>query len=535
MPLEDLFYIYPFPDFAPKISDNSSGKEEKKGLKNELDIKVESSTKGRIHTEEVPLVTEHFIIPISEEQDSNRTSPNTVYNSPMNVSYSENETENEILVEDIGISSLNFYHTVDEQEGTGKKDSKVSSTDISEDEEEGSLSLNRIKTKKTESFPAKKSKNKWNTQKMKRVMKRLSSMGGIRIWSRLKSKRIEEEFWIEVFLKQQDGNRHESLKSYWGRFTLWKNNPSIHESFFEWQSRYFPDIAKTINSGVIYFDDEMQQKASLIIKNGLCYLEGKPYCTENESTFLSGKGTAIYVIDLRRRIYVSSQHIDELHHSRLMGGRAILGAGTLKTDQNGSITFITNRSGHYKPTREQLYNTLFILRSQGVNLKEVRLIEKTKIAVLVFSSALEWLETKGECLPILCNSLQFNRKEGRIDTLKPSSSVAYKKNGLKSWVKYGVNASKTEFKDVISFKIKKNKEDVLIHREIRFNALAFANSSIQGLLSIEGCTLVRDQKGDITRIEVPSKEEELAIVQYLGGMDVDTSRINFFRTRSLDS
>ena len=82
---------------------------------------------------------------------------------------------------------------------------------------------------------------------------------------------------------------------------------------------------------------------------------------------------AIFIIDSKLDLYVSSQEYLHFHHSSLTQGEAILAAGELKTDPLGKILEITNSSGHYHPLPKDMIACLDYFHKKGVNLKEVKL------------------------------------------------------------------------------------------------------------------------------------------------------------------
>ena len=52
-----------------------------------------------------------------------------------------------------------------------------------------------------------------------------------------------------------------------------------------------------------------------------------------------------------------------------MGGKPVSGAGELEVS-NGEVIGITDRSGHYTPTREMTQQTVQRLRDQGIPIRD---------------------------------------------------------------------------------------------------------------------------------------------------------------------
>ena len=82
-------------------------------------------------------------------------------------------------------------------------------------------------------------------------------------------------------------------------------------------------------------------------------------------THFSGPGYAIYVMSKEGHLYVSSHSVGHRHHSSLLAGGVVAGAGELKVSA-GWLRWISNKSGHYQPDVFDMYQTLRSLESQGV-------------------------------------------------------------------------------------------------------------------------------------------------------------------------
>jgi hypothetical protein len=87
-----------------------------------------------------------------------------------------------------------------------------------------------------------------------------------------------------------------------------------------------------------------------------------------------------------------------MHHSSVLSGKEVTGAGSYKTDAEGNLTQITNKSGHYKPGIAKLIQSVETLLRQGAFLdksweggdrltgKQKELFEQTKTAILKASN-----------------------------------------------------------------------------------------------------------------------------------------------------
>ncbi len=118
------------------------------------------------------------------------------------------------------------------------------------------------------------------------------------------------------------------------------------------------------------------EKCKITIINGLLNFEDKLLTTESYSSFHKFRDAALYVCDPMGNIYTSTPKDiiigTEMHHSVLLGGTPALCAGIIKVS-DGKITYISNESGHYKPSTENLFNFLSFLKNQGLDLKDTQI------------------------------------------------------------------------------------------------------------------------------------------------------------------
>jgi hypothetical protein len=126
---------------------------------------------------------------------------------------------------------------------------------------------------------------------------------------------------------------------------------------------------KTMRPTVVYDQQLAQQNATkLSVMRGLLFApDGKPFDTSRMVTCFSGPRYAIYVMSAEGNLHVSSHSVGHRHHSSLLGGAAVAGAGEIQA-VNGRITFLSNKSGHYLPGRNQLLAVLGMLQHRGVSL-----------------------------------------------------------------------------------------------------------------------------------------------------------------------
>jgi hypothetical protein len=100
----------------------------------------------------------------------------------------------------------------------------------------------------------------------------------------------------------------------------------------------------------------------------------QPLDTKGMVTHFSGPGYAIYVMGRTGNIHVSSHMVGHRHHSSLLAGTDVAGAGELQVDR-GNLRWLSNKSGHYAPSVVHLVQTLHQLQKKGVPMTfQLRLI-----------------------------------------------------------------------------------------------------------------------------------------------------------------
>jgi hypothetical protein len=93
---------------------------------------------------------------------------------------------------------------------------------------------------------------------------------------------------------------------------------------------------------------------------------GELFDTTDAEAWHSGGERAIFVMDGNGNLYASNNpQVGHLHHSSLLAGQHVAGAGELKV-VDGRLVEMTDKSGHYRPTAETNDQALDALRSQGL-------------------------------------------------------------------------------------------------------------------------------------------------------------------------
>jgi hypothetical protein len=128
------------------------------------------------------------------------------------------------------------------------------------------------------------------------------------------------------------------------------------------------------SNGVTYLDDAARQDFRITIHDGYVYdAHGDLFDTSNGvSAFGPGNGgRAIFVMDENGNLFASTyQRAGDFHHSSFFAGGDVAAAGELVV-KDGKIEIVTDRSGHYLPSRSRTQQMLHQLASQGIDMRDV--------------------------------------------------------------------------------------------------------------------------------------------------------------------
>lgn len=115
-----------------------------------------------------------------------------------------------------------------------------------------------------------------------------------------------------------------------------------------------------------------REKHRLFVRDGRLFkVDGQPFDTATATTLHSGQGRAIYVMDEHGNLYASThQDPGRLHHSSFLAGGPVAGAGEISVD-DGVVTLVSRKSGHYKPEERFMQQVLTALQEQGVDTSDL--------------------------------------------------------------------------------------------------------------------------------------------------------------------
>lgn len=119
---------------------------------------------------------------------------------------------------------------------------------------------------------------------------------------------------------------------------------------------------------VVKYDTQLaeQQLTRVEFRGGNLHVKGQPLDTTMMTTAFSGPGYGIFVMSIEGHIHVSSHIVGNRHHSSLLGGGVTAAAGELKTNKQGKLLWLSNKSGHYQPDLGHLLEILHELQFSGV-------------------------------------------------------------------------------------------------------------------------------------------------------------------------
>lgn len=212
---------------------------------------------------------------------------------------------------------------------------------------------------------------------------------------------------------------------------------------------------------VHYSDKKEQEQTGVFFKGSKLYRSsGVPVDTSNSATFSKGKGYEIFVMGPKGNIHLASHKLGKYHHSSLLGGGEVALGGEIKVS-NGVIKWLSNKSGHYKPSETHLQQILYLLKKKGVPMNfgvEFKMMikdndGKSSLKEVEFGTASEYLSSLS-----LEKTYDYQKSEYTFDWFiknfgNDKVSAALKE---KNW---------TKEKDMVLFKDQKGK--IISQKEIR--------------------------------------------------------------------
>jgi hypothetical protein len=134
-----------------------------------------------------------------------------------------------------------------------------------------------------------------------------------------------------------------------------------------------PSMVKAFLTGVAYLDQATRPNYLVTFKAGLANYRGNLLDSTGMRTVFSGNGFGIWVMDSGGRMYAGNHVLGQLHHSSFLSGEKIRAGGELKA-KNGTIEFLSGKSGHYQPPIANLVFAVKALEYHGVVISQMRVL-----------------------------------------------------------------------------------------------------------------------------------------------------------------
>lgn len=206
---------------------------------------------------------------------------------------------------------------------------------------------------------------------LKEVPKELNSLyikpSIFEITKRSKTLEVRKSYWFEILDPLHRAGPEISL-----RYDKWEASeiPSFfiflevieYDSVLSFYAPYKHQIA--------YFDENQREKCRLDFSEGLIYLNGKLFDTDNYISEFSGVPYAIYVLGEDQEFYIVPHKKFISQHSTTYAAGPVLDAGQIYV-KDGKLIRLSNQSGHYAPTHASLLKSLAVLKTKLGCLNEV--------------------------------------------------------------------------------------------------------------------------------------------------------------------
>lgn len=191
------------------------------------------------------------------------------------------------------------------------------------------------------------------------------------------------------------------------RINLWKR--SEIPSFFIFLETLEQDVALEsqfpFTRRVHYLNQEEREKHRLEFRNGLAYVNGKLFDTEQYLEQFPESSLTIYVMSDEGVLYVFPHKRYVWQHSTVLQAAPVIDAGEMFFEK-GILRKISNRSGHYTPTKWTLLRTLQVLADQAKNVveAEVKVFEfhplTKRLITRISYRAGDFLAERGMAIPV---------------------------------------------------------------------------------------------------------------------------------------
>ncbi len=170
-------------------------------------------------------------------------------------------------------------------------------------------------------------------------------------WKQITGQHANQSYWLEYLAPQHRVGYRLSDK-----FDSWLSSGGpADETFWEWLAinppygdefvKYYGGTAKAEKRRVLFKEDGKLYRS----------IDDSVFDTRALKTHASGNGWAIFVVSPEGKMYSHKHEVGVYHHSTFLSGSAVMAAGEIVVD-TGVVKFITAKSGHYRPTPDNLRN-----------------------------------------------------------------------------------------------------------------------------------------------------------------------------------
>lgn len=198
---------------------------------------------------------------------------------------------------------------------------------------------------------------------------------------------MDERYWVESLV---DGRYNPKLLV--DLFYQWKFS-SNDVSFNVWLSSRVGEGSEG------YFSVDKRKEYELKVEGGKLVIPPASYKSSRINL-----NELEYVISWDCKLYGACIGKYSPHHSFFVAGEPVIGAGSIRCNEQFEVEAISNISGHYKPGPVEVLQTLRFFQSQGINLTDVELIVIAWECIFGFVTniynASEYLISEGNCRPI---------------------------------------------------------------------------------------------------------------------------------------
>lgn len=209
-----------------------------------------------------------------------------------------------------------------------------------------------------------------------KMRKMMSARGG---------KILSEKQWKEFFDKW-----HRSGKVLDKAFTDWKVYHSQNMSFEDYLNseearEFISEKQKGPASGVSYLNERerLEHQCTLRMENG------KIVCRKSNNHSVMPDGTYIAVLGPDQQFYLGKKQKGRFQHSSFFGGKSVHAAGKFEIE-NGVVQEYASKSGHYRPTKTELFKALKHMEKIGLDISKIKVMYKEHGKKVKIKNPKEW-------------------------------------------------------------------------------------------------------------------------------------------------